>query len=85
MSQETIEKIKRLAAQYESKHQTNGQNTTARLNKLVDLHGIDAVAAATGLKPATVAVYHRQKPNTTLNSYPSSYVVAKAEYVLSQI
>lgn len=76
----TIKLIEMAAKKYDDDQVTSYKNTNETLTELVELHGIEAVSAASGLKVSSIIQY------TTKKSAPrvSESTVKKAECVLSQ-
>lgn len=71
-----IDRIKKLAAEYEDTNDTN-----ARLKTLVEKYGIEEVVAASGLSVSSVVQY-----TTRTNTHPVAWkTLIKAETILSQI
>ena len=75
--------IKQAAEEYDRDHHEERLkfNSNARLKALVEVHGIDKVAAASGLKPETLILYTTRKTPPTA----STYAVEKAEHVLNNL
>lgn len=77
-----LDKIKELAEQYDSKkNQADDKHVWERFNTLFNTYGIEAVAAATGLKTSSVQAY----TNRSYIGKISESVVVKAETILAKI
>lgn len=77
-----LDQIKKLAEQYDNKkNQADDKQVWERFNDLFNTHGIEAVAAATGLKTSSVLAY----TNRSYIGKISESIVVKAETILSKI
>lgn len=75
-----LSRIKQAAEQYEKDYK-NDLSTNDRLRDLVAEHGIEKVAAASGLKIETLILY-TTRPNPPK---ASPYAVDRAEHVLNNL
>lgn len=77
-----LDQIKKLAEQYDNKkNQADDRQVWERFNALFNTHGIEAVAAATGLKTSSVQAY----TNRSYIGKISESIVVKAETILAKI
>ncbi len=77
-----IEKVKKLAAEYDLQHNDKGESRLLRFKTLVDKHGVSLVAASTGLKESSVVQLCRVKNNS---NHISELRLAKAEKILASV
>ncbi len=76
-----LDQIKERAKKYDIDKASEAEgNTNIRLTSLVELHGIDAVSAASGLKPSSIVQYTTRKTAPQV----AESAVTKAEHVLNQ-
>lgn len=77
-----IIEVLKAAKKYDEKEKLKSEKngTNLRLKNLVEKYGLEAVSAASGLKPSSLIQY------TTKTSSPkcSEFAVKKAEFILSQ-
>lgn len=75
-----INEVLKAAKKYDEYHKKVMDGTNLRLKSLVEKYGLEAVSAASGLKPSSLIQYTTK----TISPKCSELAVKKAESVLSQ-